>query len=280
MAHDVFISYATDDRQVAEKVCTALESGGIKCWIAPRDVPFGADYAEAIVDGISSSRLIVLILSSHSNASPHVKREIENAYSDNSGRAVLPLRIENIEYNKALRYFLGSAQWLDASTPPLEQHLDQLVEQVRAHLARTDEAAQGQPPAARSDAHATQTAAETAQTPPTLRAREDAQAPLEQAARRRPPAVMWVAAGVGAFVLIAFVTYLALWGGADADNVNSAPPPANVKVNSNNASPTPQRTPAPTPTPNASPTPSPRPPLRNFNLSRNLNLRRVPESKP
>jgi hypothetical protein len=70
MAHDVFISYATDDRQVAEKVCVALEGDGIKCWIAPRDVPVGADYEEAIVDGIASSRILVLVLSSHSNASP------------------------------------------------------------------------------------------------------------------------------------------------------------------------------------------------------------------
>jgi hypothetical protein len=252
MAHDVFISYATDDRQVAEKVCAALEGDGIKCWIAPRDVPYGADYEEAIVDGIASSRLLVLVLSSHSNASPHVKREIQNACSNDSGKQIVPLRIEDIEYNKALRYYLGSAQWLDASTPPLEQHLGRLVEHVRSHLARAGDAAR--PPAE----------VNMARTPSHM--------PLATAGRRRSPAV-WIAAGVGALVLVALVVALFAMrrrSGDDADNT----PPRNVNVNVN-ASPTPQRTPAPTPTPNASPTPSTRPPLRNLNLSRNLNLRRV-----
>ena len=43
MAHDVFISYAAKDRTVAEAACAALESEGIRCWIAPRDVLPGAD---------------------------------------------------------------------------------------------------------------------------------------------------------------------------------------------------------------------------------------------
>jgi len=32
----VFISYASADAAVAQKVCSALESAGILCWIAPR----------------------------------------------------------------------------------------------------------------------------------------------------------------------------------------------------------------------------------------------------
>src|ERR1044072_1875064 len=122
MAHDVFISYAAEDREVADEVCGALERGGIKCWIAPSDIPFGANYEESIVDAIASSRLLVLVLSSHSNASPHVKREIQNASVEGSATQIIPLRIEDIEYNKALRYYLGSAQWLPPPPPPPPQH--------------------------------------------------------------------------------------------------------------------------------------------------------------
>jgi hypothetical protein len=35
MAHDVFISYAHQDRTVANAVCATLEAHGIRCWIAP-----------------------------------------------------------------------------------------------------------------------------------------------------------------------------------------------------------------------------------------------------
>ena len=34
----VFISYASQDKAVAEAVCQALEKAGVACWIAPRDV--------------------------------------------------------------------------------------------------------------------------------------------------------------------------------------------------------------------------------------------------
>ena len=79
MTHDVFISYATEDKPVADAVCSALEGERIRCWYAPRDVTFGMDFEEAIVDAISASRLMILVLSSHSNVSAHVKREVQNA---------------------------------------------------------------------------------------------------------------------------------------------------------------------------------------------------------
>lgn len=272
MAHDVFISYATDDRPVAEKVCDALERGGIKCWIAPRDVPFGADYEEAIVSGIASSRLLVLVLSSHSNASPHVKREIQCAYAERYNKPVVPVRIEGVVYNQALSYYLGSAQWLDASTPPFEQHLGRLVEHVRSRLAHADEAAQAverptyvnppDPPTAEPAPLAFESFKGTGDGTPVMRGTGDG---------RKPFPVALVAASVGALVLIGIVVaVLAMRGGGENRN---ALPANNANVNVNNATPTPQRTTTPTPTPNASPTPTPRRPVRNLNLSRNLNLR-------
>src|SRR5205085_1384314 len=57
---------------------------------------------------------------------------------------ILPVRVENVTLNKALRYYLSSAQWLDASTPPIEQHLQRLVEQLRARLGRPAAAAEGE----------------------------------------------------------------------------------------------------------------------------------------
>jgi len=36
MAHDVFVSYASGDKPVADAVCSTLESHGVRCWIAPR----------------------------------------------------------------------------------------------------------------------------------------------------------------------------------------------------------------------------------------------------
>ncbi len=134
MAHDVFISYAGEDGKVAEAVRRTLEDEGIKCWIAPRDVPIGTNYEDAIIDAICVSRVMILIISEHSNKSPHVKREIQNACLEDSPTQILPLRVDAVPLNKALRYYLSSLQWLDASKPPIEDHLQGLVANVHSRL--------------------------------------------------------------------------------------------------------------------------------------------------
>lgn len=38
---DVFISYSSKDKSVADAVCHVLEENKIACWISPRDVIAG-----------------------------------------------------------------------------------------------------------------------------------------------------------------------------------------------------------------------------------------------
>ncbi len=54
MAHDVFISYSTKDKSIADAICSILESTQIRCWIAPRDITPGVPFAEAIIDNIKA----------------------------------------------------------------------------------------------------------------------------------------------------------------------------------------------------------------------------------
>lgn len=134
MAHDVFVSYASEDKTVADAACAMLESRAVRCWIAPRDVIPGVAYGEAIIDAIRGCRIMILIFSSKSNKSPHIPKEIERAVS--AGVAVIPFRIEDVKPGKSLDYFIGSVHWLDALTPPLEQHLERLVHNVKTLLSR------------------------------------------------------------------------------------------------------------------------------------------------
>jgi len=125
MAHDVFISYSTKDKPTADAVCARLEGGGIRCWVAPRDISPGQDWGEAIIDAIASARVMVLVFSSGANESQQIKREVERAV--NKGVTVIPLRIEDVVPNRSLEYFISTPHWLDALTPPLQVHLDRLV---------------------------------------------------------------------------------------------------------------------------------------------------------
>ncbi len=133
MAHDVFISYSSKDKTVADAVCATLEARKIRCWIAPRDVPPGLPYATALVNAINDCNVFVLILSKGSNTSGQVLREVEEAV--NNGTPIIPLRIEDFEPTDAMRYYVKSLHWLDAMTPPLERHLEKLAESIQALLS-------------------------------------------------------------------------------------------------------------------------------------------------
>jgi len=128
--HDVFISYAQEDKPIADAVCARLESRNIRCWIAPRDIPPGKSFPEAIIEGIEDGKVVVLIFSSYANKSPHVTRELTNAV--NKGRIIIPFRIEDVAPSKSMEYLISVPHWLDAISPPLEKHIDLLVRTVEA----------------------------------------------------------------------------------------------------------------------------------------------------
>jgi hypothetical protein len=132
MKFDAFISYSSVDKVTADTVCAKLEGINIRCWIAPRDVVPGREYATEIIEAIDRCRLMVLIFSSHANKSLQVHREIERAAS--KGVPIVPFRIEEVIPTESMEYFLGGIHWLDALTPPLELHLRHLEETAEAIL--------------------------------------------------------------------------------------------------------------------------------------------------
>ncbi len=132
MPIDVFISYSSKDKLIADAACATLEAAGIRCWIAPRDIRAGDEYGESIIQAIGACRVMVLVFSSNSNDSQQIHREIERAVS--KGVPLVPLRIEEITPTKSMEYFLGGIHWLDALTPPIERHLQRLAETVKALL--------------------------------------------------------------------------------------------------------------------------------------------------
>jgi len=133
MAHDAFVSYSAKDKSYADALCATLENKRIRCWVAPRDVLPGQNYAEALIEALNHSRIMVLVFSSNSNNSPQVMREVERAV--NKGIPIIPLRIENVMPTKSMEYFLSAPHWLDAFTPPLENHLQKLADVVQTLLA-------------------------------------------------------------------------------------------------------------------------------------------------
>jgi hypothetical protein len=132
MAHEVFISYSSKNKPVADAVCARLEFHKIRCWIAPRDVLPGSNWGAAIIDAIGGSRIVVLVFSSEANTSDAVRRELERATS--SSKIIIPFRLEDIRISKELEFFIAGSHWLDAFTPPLEDHIDRLAGAINGFL--------------------------------------------------------------------------------------------------------------------------------------------------
>jgi len=152
MAHDVFISYSTHDKTIADAVCAKLESQKIRCWIAPRDVPAGQPYAASLVKAIKASSVIVLIFSKGANQSTHVLREVSEAVDN--GIPILPLKIEDVDPTEEMQYYIKSIHWLDAMNPPLERHLEKLANSVQALInAREEPPLNAEMPAKEAPAH-------------------------------------------------------------------------------------------------------------------------------
>jgi hypothetical protein len=121
MAHDVFISYSTKNKSVADPLCVALESAAIRFWIAPRDVQPGLSFAGQITRAIHESKAMVVIFSADSNNSEQVVRELELAA--NARLPIIQFRIEDLTPNDDLQYYLSTPHWFDATTAPLDEHL-------------------------------------------------------------------------------------------------------------------------------------------------------------
>lgn len=126
----LFISYSSQDKDVADHVLSFFESRGLNCWIAPRNIPPAADWAESIIDGIDSASAMVLLLSRYSNESPQVRREVERAV--NNGLIIYPLILENIELSKWMQYYISAHQWYDATDVSLNRRLAELISSIRS----------------------------------------------------------------------------------------------------------------------------------------------------
>ena len=128
MSADVFISYSHHDKAVADAVCVKLESEGIRCWYAPRDIAPGADWAASIIDAINGVKVMVVIFTDHSNFSQQVLNEV--SYAVKTGVTVIPFKLTEAQPSKGMKFYFSTVHWLDAVNEPLEKGINALYKRV------------------------------------------------------------------------------------------------------------------------------------------------------
>ncbi len=135
---DVFISHHTSSSlPIVEAIASRLEGAGIRCWYAPRDTE--GSYAGTIARAIASCKVFLLILNKSSSESPHVLNEIDLAtkrLTKGEDFSIIPFHIANDGISDDAQYYLGRLHWIDATTPPMDKHIDALCARIAKHLGR------------------------------------------------------------------------------------------------------------------------------------------------
>ncbi len=136
--YDVFVSYSSKNKNVADAIVADFEQHGIRCWYAPRDIMPGTSWVSAITDALRMVKVQVLIYTDESNASRQVMNEVALAF--NEGKTIVPFRLSETRMSDEFEYYLSRVHWLDAVTKNLADNITQLRNYVEVILSGVEKA--------------------------------------------------------------------------------------------------------------------------------------------
>lgn len=142
---DVFISYASEDRERARMLAEAFEAQGWTVWW-DRLIPFGKPFDEVIQDNLAAARCVVVLWSAHSVASKWVRSE---AAAADERHVLVPVLLDReVQLPLAFR-LLQCADLHDWQPGDDSAEYDRLVGQVRALISGKPPDHAAEAPAAR-----------------------------------------------------------------------------------------------------------------------------------
>lgn len=147
LQYDVFISYARSDcfdhngkeipGNAVSKIMAALSAEGISYWFDKDCIYHGDDFAEKIISNIEGSRLFVFISSAAANNSKWTRKEVASA--DMMKKIIIPFRIDNSPYDKAVMLRIVDLDYIDA-TNNIDQSIQELISSLKGHLENINRA--------------------------------------------------------------------------------------------------------------------------------------------
>jgi hypothetical protein len=107
----LFISYASGDRIVVNRVCEAIERQGRAILIDKAGIQAGEGWAGEIVRAIKAASTVAIMCSTKAFESDHVKRELYLA--DRYKKPLLPILLEPAAMPEEFEFFFAGVQWVD-----------------------------------------------------------------------------------------------------------------------------------------------------------------------
>lgn len=107
--YSVFISYASDNDDFAQRLYNDLQGEGVRCWFAPEDMKIGDEIAPRINEAIRTYDKLLVVLSEQSIESAWVRREVNRGLAEEQRRketVLFPIRIDDAVMD-------STEQWAD-----------------------------------------------------------------------------------------------------------------------------------------------------------------------
>ena len=135
---EVFISYKSgcNDATIAEELYQRLVAAGITCWMAPKDIPFGSDYDDCIVEAIETCKVMLVVFSHDTLKSRYVYEEVRIAYDKE--RDIIRFKLDDTQLKGKWNLRLGAKQWIEVSDD-YQKSIPELIAALHKKLGKIDD---------------------------------------------------------------------------------------------------------------------------------------------
>ena len=133
MTNAAFISCSSDDLEQAKALENLLDDAGLPAWVYTKPLT-GSEFPNEIVEAISTSSCVVLLLSPSSIKSKWVEREVHFAITN--GIPIVPVDIAATPPNSPLHFRVGAMTRVNAQTGFSPTVLEELKRAIKSHYRR------------------------------------------------------------------------------------------------------------------------------------------------
>lgn len=109
---DIFISYSSKDKFIAEKIYSLLSKNGYEVWWDVNEVLVGHDITDKVYEGLMTSKFLIIILTHNSVKSKWVAQELNYVKTkeiEKGGVSILPLKFDDCEIPASI----STKRWAD-----------------------------------------------------------------------------------------------------------------------------------------------------------------------
>ena len=112
MQYDVFLSYASQERPLVDRLAAYLKYYNITVFVAHRDIPSDVAWANGIAEAVRNSRMVLALYSDNFNSAPWLDREL--SWAQSSAIPIMTVCLTSAPYSENKIDYLQGTLCVDA----------------------------------------------------------------------------------------------------------------------------------------------------------------------